>query len=273
MNFKAISEIRGDETRSYDVTDYKATTVGEFVDEVLSGNGKKEWGYFEFTTVKPQKVVNWNIPPEWNRYEYKRGSLLDKIPDTLRNKRIEHVTGDGGWSRMDYDITVVEENETENEYCKQQCKGFQDTGGKCFVDDCRKNETENDVRIGDRVFMDGTEVFKNIKGITYDTSGVSINKDAETPVHKPEPSAVVRAKAREICHCGVDCPNFEWCSDWCERLEQMSKMHEWDKQRFIEKACEFIDNKIYSYVEFSALGVSVDTDTLINDLRKTMKGE
>jgi hypothetical protein len=229
MNFKAISKIRGDETQRYDITDYKATTVGEFVDEVLSGNGKNEWGYFEFIRVKPQKVGNWNVPPEWDRYEYKRGSLLDKIPDTLLNKRIERVTGDGGWSRMDYDITVVEENEKETV-----------------------------VRIGGRVFMDGTEVFKNIKGITYDTSGVSINKDAETPVQKPEQYAVVWAKAREICHCGVDCPNFERCGDWCERLEQMLQMHEWTKQRFIIKACEFWEHK-FPYIDIDTIKEFVDT--------------
>lgn len=198
MNFKATSKVRGDETQSFDVTDYKATTVGEFVDEVLLGNGKKEWGYFEFISVKPQKVGKWNVPPEWDRYEYKRGSLLDKIPDTLLNKRIERVTGDGGWSRMDYDITVAEENEKENEYCKQHCKGFQDTGGKCFVDDCRENEQY----------------------------------------------AVVRAKAKEICHCGVDCPNFEWCDDWCERLEQMLQMHEWTLKQITERASKWIDNNI-----------------------------
>jgi hypothetical protein len=184
MNFKATTKIRGDETQSFDVTDYKATTVGEFVGEVLSGNGKKEWGYFEFIRVKPHKVGKWEIPPEWKKYEYKRGELLETIPYDLFKCRIKNVTGDGGWSRMDYCITLAEENETENEteneYCKQHCKGFRDTGGKCFVDDCQKNEKENDVRIGDRVFVDGTEVFKNIKGVTYDTSGVSMCEDAET---------------------------------------------------------------------------------------------
>ena len=148
MNFKATTKLRGDETRGYDVTDYKATTVGEFVGEVLSGNGKKEWGDFRIS----KENGDWT---DYHKYEYKRGELLETIPYDVFKCRIKNVTGDGGWSRMDYFITVAEEN-----------------------------ETENDVRIGDRVFMDGTEVFKNIKGITYDTSGVSINKDAETPIEK-----------------------------------------------------------------------------------------
>lgn len=240
MNFKATSKIRGDETQSFDVTDYKATTVGEFVDEVLSGNGKDEWGYFEFIRVKPQKVGNWNIPPEWDRYEYKRGSLLDKIPDTLRNKRIEHVTGDGGWSRMDYDITVVE----ENDYCKQNCKGYRDTGGKCFVDDCQ--EKENVVRIGDRVFVDGTEVFKNIKGITYNTSGVSINEDAKTPTEK----AIEIAKKTHVIY-------DDYYDSIQECIESAMQMHEWDKQQFIEKACEFWGHK-FPYIDIDIIKEFVD---------------
>lgn len=226
MKFKATSKVRGDETQSFDVTDYKATTVGEFVGEVLSGNGKKEWGYFEFIRVKPHKVGNWNVPPEWDRYEYKRGSLLDKIPDTLLNKRIERVTGDGGWSNMDYDITVVEENESEN--------------GK-------ENETENVVRIGDRVFIDGTEVFKNIKGITYDTSGVSMNKDAsingdaETPTEKAKE---LSNKYKEL---------VEYSVEQC-----LIEMHEWDKQRFIKKACEFWEHK-FPYLDIDIIKEFVDT--------------
>ena len=34
MKLTMISEIRGDETASYIVEDYKATTIGEFVEEV-----------------------------------------------------------------------------------------------------------------------------------------------------------------------------------------------------------------------------------------------
>ena len=38
MRFTQISDVRGDETSSYKVDDYKSTTVREFVEEVLRGN-------------------------------------------------------------------------------------------------------------------------------------------------------------------------------------------------------------------------------------------
>ena len=54
---------------------------------------------------------------------------------------------------------------------------------------------------------------------------------------------------------------------------QWADEHPKDNLVDIGKVYKFIDNKIYSYVEFSALGVCVDTDMLISDLRKAMKGE
>lgn len=54
---------------------------------------------------------------------------------------------------------------------------------------------------------------------------------------------------------------------------QWADEHPKDNLVDIDKVCKFIENKAYIYVEFSALGVYVDTDSLIKDLRKAMKGE
>lgn len=47
MKLTRTSEIRGDETASYIVEEYKATTLGEFVEEVLKER-PHEWGYISF---------------------------------------------------------------------------------------------------------------------------------------------------------------------------------------------------------------------------------
>ena len=94
MKFIATSSIRGDETQSFDVRDYKET-LGEFVKEVLT-KYKGEWGYLKIKGNSP-------FSP---RFEYKHGELLDEIPHDLLDKKIVNVQGDGGWSRMDYTLCL-----------------------------------------------------------------------------------------------------------------------------------------------------------------------
>ena len=106
MRFKQTSKVRGDETASYSVTNYRSKTVGEFIKEVLE-TMPNEWGYIK---VK-QDGVSWLSYP---RCEYKWGKLIQDIDEKYKSLRIKSMTGDGGWSRMDYEIEV--ENETENPY-------------------------------------------------------------------------------------------------------------------------------------------------------------
>ena len=91
MKLTQISQTRGDCTATYSVTEYKATTVGEFINEVLVER-PSEWGDF------------------WDSHhnliaEYKHGNIVF-ITTRLMNRRIIKIFGDGGWSRMDYLITT-----------------------------------------------------------------------------------------------------------------------------------------------------------------------
>lgn len=97
MRFTQISEVRGDETSSYKVDGYKSTTVREFVEEVLIDK-PQEWGYI---------AINGSFVANKNRCEYKWGKLIVPFPDeSILDKTIISVTGDGGWSRMDYQVYV-----------------------------------------------------------------------------------------------------------------------------------------------------------------------
>lgn len=90
MRREPISQVRGDCTASYSISDYKAKTIGEFVDEVLA-ECRGEWGYF--------------TDENYNRIsEYRYGHLLKEIPEEISKKRISKIYGDGGWTRMDYII-------------------------------------------------------------------------------------------------------------------------------------------------------------------------
>lgn len=111
MKLVASGHTRCDETCSYDVYDYKAKTVGEFVNEVLT-ECTGEWGSFRFTKKAGYKIDNWVIPPEFKRYDYKRGKLVDEIPEELLNKPFKNVWGDGGWSCMDYTFDMNTDTET-----------------------------------------------------------------------------------------------------------------------------------------------------------------
>lgn len=90
MEREPISNMRDDCMVTYRVSGYKATTIGEFVDEVLA-ECKEEWGYFN------------------SIYEYRDGHLLKEIPEEISKKRISKIYGDGGWTRMDYIIKTEDD--------------------------------------------------------------------------------------------------------------------------------------------------------------------
>ena len=97
MKFTRTSRIRGDECASYAVTEYKAKTVREFVNEVLQNT--KEWGYIKVVV----EGISWLEYPEC---EYRYGNFLSTLPAEYLDKEITKVDGDGGWSRMDYYVSV-----------------------------------------------------------------------------------------------------------------------------------------------------------------------
>jgi hypothetical protein len=95
MKLTRIGNIGGDETAPYIVEGYKATTVREFIQEVLEER-PDEWGYFSF---------NGCFVANPNRCEYKHGKLLNNFPNSsILDEEIYYVKSSGGWSRMDYEI-------------------------------------------------------------------------------------------------------------------------------------------------------------------------
>ena len=85
-----ITPIGGDETAGYDVILDREYTVKELLDTVV--NIKGEWGYF---SVK-----------NGSSCEYKWGELLSSLKEDDLNKKVLKVGASGGWSRMDYYVTV-----------------------------------------------------------------------------------------------------------------------------------------------------------------------
>lgn len=85
-----VSPIRGDETATYEVALDKNCTVKELLDAVLSITD--EWGYLSIKNG--------------DSCEYKWGKLLSNFGKDDLDKIVLKVTASGGWSRMDYYVTV-----------------------------------------------------------------------------------------------------------------------------------------------------------------------
>lgn len=94
MKRTQISQTRGDCTATYSVTDYTSTTVGEFINEVLTEH-PSEWG-----------DIRDNHHHLLAEYRYGKIVATDVSAEQLMNKRIVKIIGDGGWSCMDYKITT-----------------------------------------------------------------------------------------------------------------------------------------------------------------------
>lgn len=103
FKFEARTPERGDCTRGYDVILDKEYTVKEFIETVfkeLSG----EWGYFGIHNDEGDFSARVFGEP---RCEYRYGKLsTPPLPDEYLEKKIVKATGDGGWSRMDYQFWI-----------------------------------------------------------------------------------------------------------------------------------------------------------------------
>ena len=94
---------RGDCTAGYEVDLDKEYTLQEFIDAILT-NKKNEWGEI--------KIVKRNCP--WHRYPsigYRYGNITSKpnIPEKVFGYKVKTVTADGGWTVMDYIVTLEKE--------------------------------------------------------------------------------------------------------------------------------------------------------------------
>jgi hypothetical protein len=99
MKFTQTAPTGGDGTAPYDVSDYQAKTIVEFIHEMLAQR-PNEWGYIEVKDGPAGEGFYWRA-----RIEYRYGELLNEIPDAWQYRKIGNVKAAGGWSRMDYLIT------------------------------------------------------------------------------------------------------------------------------------------------------------------------
>lgn len=88
----------GDCTSNYDVQLDKNYTVGEFVETVLKEE-PKEWGHI----IIKQKGSIFGGPD----CEYRYGELItEPLPEEFLKQDVKEVKASGGWTLMNYFITV-----------------------------------------------------------------------------------------------------------------------------------------------------------------------
>ncbi|MCD8401441.1 hypothetical protein G1K52_11810 [Tenacibaculum finnmarkense] len=95
FKFKKNTKTFRDETAGYCVILSKDYTVGSFVEEVLTY--KNEWGY-----IGVDSGAIFGSP----NCEFKNGVLIGNLPNDIMCKKIISVRANGGWSRMDYLLTI-----------------------------------------------------------------------------------------------------------------------------------------------------------------------
>lgn len=86
----------GDCTTPYVIELEKEYTVQEFIDAVLLKSD--EWGYIGIE----HKLATFGKP----FCEYKYGQLLYELPKEILNKKVVSVRAHGGYTRMDYCLTI-----------------------------------------------------------------------------------------------------------------------------------------------------------------------
>lgn len=87
-----ITPIGGDETAGYRAELDESYTAQQLLTEILS---KDEWGYITF------KFAMRSIS---GKYTNSKTTLI--LPNSIGQKEVVSVTAFGGWSRMDYIITL-----------------------------------------------------------------------------------------------------------------------------------------------------------------------
>lgn len=89
----------GDCTAGYAVSLDKPYTVREFVDEIL--DNAREWGHIGIYSEE-QAWFEKGDP----YIEYRHGVLTAPFSDEILEKTIIKATASGGWSLMDYSLTL-----------------------------------------------------------------------------------------------------------------------------------------------------------------------
>ena len=99
FEYVAIGETSSDCTTPFKIRFDKKLTLGEFIKQILT---KGEWGYIE---IGKDKI------------EYRGNIIISPNPFLIANnydKTINECYASGGWSRMDYDIVLDDEEVEQN---------------------------------------------------------------------------------------------------------------------------------------------------------------
>lgn len=98
IRLKAATDMFQDCTQGFTVILDKNYTVKEFIDQIVKQR-RNEWGYFRLKMKKD---------PFGKRIcEYRNGEYGDILLPDILNRDIEIVSAHGGWSAMDYIISLT----------------------------------------------------------------------------------------------------------------------------------------------------------------------
>lgn len=101
FTLRQVTPTAGDCTAGYDVHFRNSCTLREFIEEVLKRN-PGEWGYFELKNMGVHT-------------EYRDGRLIKQnFADFLLDSRIVKGFASGGWTRMDYILTLELKDENSD---------------------------------------------------------------------------------------------------------------------------------------------------------------
>ena len=97
LRFMEAGAMGSDCTAPYHVLFNKPMTVRELISEVLK---RKEWGYIGINN--PSNFSIFGTP----NCEYNHDKLLNELPPEYMDKTIKSIGASGGWTRMDYLLTL-----------------------------------------------------------------------------------------------------------------------------------------------------------------------
>ena len=84
-----------EKTAGFNVKFKKPYTVGDFINDILTTR-TTEWGYVNIVNIDGHPICG---------YRYSE-LFTEPFSDDILSKKIKKIIADGGWSRMDYAITI-----------------------------------------------------------------------------------------------------------------------------------------------------------------------
>lgn len=104
LEFIQVGDERGDCTAPYVVKFTDKLTVKEFIDKILN-DFNNEWGTIKFYDNDNLRTYDISLRYSHGKIESSK-TLLNMLIEDIGEKEIFGISADGGWSRMDYVITI-----------------------------------------------------------------------------------------------------------------------------------------------------------------------